>query len=163
MKSKKTELKWALIFVITTLIWMTLERLLGYHDEKIDRHATISMLFMIPAITVYVLAFLDKRNKNPQNAFTYMHGFVFGLWVTLFVTLISPLTQYLTSVVISPDYFTNIIAYTVENNMMTKEAAEANFNLKSYLIQTAIATPIMGTATSAIVAIFTRKKSSNSL
>jgi hypothetical protein len=41
---------------------------------------------------------------------------------------------------------------------MTLAAAESHFNLKSYLMMTVISTPIMGILTTAIVAIFVRKK-----
>ena len=41
---------------------------------------------------------------------------------------------------------------------MSQEEAENFFNLKNYIGQVLIATPIMGIVTSAIVAIFTRKK-----
>ena len=41
---------------------------------------------------------------------------------------------------------------------MTPEAAEANFNLKSYMIQALVGTPIMGLLTTAVVAMFTARK-----
>jgi hypothetical protein len=39
--------------------------------------------------------------------------------------------------------------------------AEAQFNLKSYIIQSTVGALVMGIVTTAIVAIFTRKKSTN--
>jgi hypothetical protein len=42
---------------------------------------------------------------------------------------------------------------------LTQVAAEEYFNLKNYLLQVIIGTPVMGILTTAIVAIFTRKKS----
>jgi subtilase family serine protease len=42
--------------------------------------------------------------------------------------------------------------------MMTEEAARKQFNLKNYIIQATIGALIMGVVTSAIVAIFTRKR-----
>ena len=41
---------------------------------------------------------------------------------------------------------------------MSKDAALISFNLKNYIIQGLIGAPIMGILTTAIVAIFTRKK-----
>ena len=55
-------------------------------------------------------------------------------------------------------YFSNMIKYTVEQGEMSQAEAESFFNLKSYISQVLIATPIMGIVTSAIVALFTRKK-----
>lgn len=66
MKKFRIEIKWALIYVATLLAWMFLERVVGLHDKHIDQHATYTMLFLIPAVFVYVLALLDKR-KNYYN------------------------------------------------------------------------------------------------
>ena len=62
------------------------------------------------------------------------------------------------SKVVSPEYYENIINYTVEMDKMTLEEAKAYFNFKSYMIQSIIGAPIMGIITSAIVAIFVKKK-----
>ena len=153
----KTELKWAIIFVLMTLAWLTMEKVLGYHDEKISQHPMVSSLIFIPAITVYVFAFLDKRKTDFSGVMTYKQGLVFGLIVSAIVTLFVPITQSIISFVISPDYFKNAIAYSVEQGEVTQEEAEAYFNLKSYIIQGMVATPIIGALTSAIVAIFTKK------
>lgn len=158
MKNLKIELKWAFIFIVMMLTWMLMERVLGFHDEKIDQHALISSLVFIPAILVYVLALLDKRKNFYNGSMNYLQGFIAGLFITLFVSLVSPLTQIIVSTIISPDYFPNIIAYTVGKGIMTQEAAEAHFNLNNYIYLTVIATPIMGILTSALVALFTIKK-----
>lgn len=130
----------------------------GFHDSRIEQHAIVTNLVAIPAIVVYVLALLDKRKNHYGGKMTYVQGLVTGLIITLFVTLVSPLTQYIISEIITPDYFKNMIKYAVNNDIMTIEEARANFNLKSYIIQVLIGTPIMGAVTSAVVAIFTRKK-----
>ncbi len=153
----KTEIKWALIFLLITLGWLTLERALGYHDEKISQHPVVTNLIFIPAITVYVLALLDKRKKDYAGVMTYKQGFITGLIITAIVTLFVPITQSIISTVITPDYFENAKAYSIAQGQVSAEEAESFFNLKSYIIQGMIATPIIGAITSAIVAIFTRK------
>lgn len=158
MKNLKIELKWAVIFIVMQLSWMLMERILGYHHEKIDQHVTISSFIFIPAILIYVLALIDKRRNYYKGTMNYLQGFITGLFITLFVSLVSPLTQLFVSTVISPEYFPNIIAYSVKEGIMTQEAAEAYFSLKNYIFQTIIATPIMGIMTSALVALFTIKK-----
>jgi NADH:ubiquinone oxidoreductase subunit 3 (subunit A) len=89
---------------------------------------------------------------------SWKQGFISGLIITAVVTLLTPLSQYLTSAVITPNHFENMISYTVETGNKTQEAAEAYFNLKNYMIQSIIFAPVVGIVTSAIVAIFTRKK-----
>ena len=158
MKNIKIEIKWAIIFTLMMLLWMALERLAGLHDKNIEYHPIVTNFVAIPAIAVYVLALLDKRKNYFDGKMTYKQGFLTGLIMTLFITALSPLTQILTVTVITPEYFTNMIEYSVEQGKMTREAAETNFNLNSYLLQTVIFTPVMGIVTTAIVAIFTRKK-----
>jgi hypothetical protein len=139
------------------LLWMVMERIVGLHDVHIDKHAIYTNFVAIPAIIVYVLALLDKRKNFYEGKMTYMQGFISGIIISIIVTIFSPLTQYITSTIITPEYFTNVINYSVSQGMMTQTEAEEYFNLKSYMIQVLIGTPIMGIVTAAIVAIFTRK------
>lgn len=157
MKNYKVEIKWALIFVVMMLIWMVFERITGLHDEHLDKHAIFTNLVAIPAVAIYVLALLDKRKTDYDGYMTYKQGFISGIIITVIVTIFSPLTQYLTTSIISPDYFANMIEFVVEKGTMTREAAENYFNTKSYIVQTLMATPVMGLFTTAIVAFFTKK------
>lgn len=158
MKKIKIEFKWAFIFVAMMLLWMVLEKLLGLHNAHIDKHYIFTNFVAVPAITIYVFALLDKRKNFYNGVMSYKQGFVSGLIITLFVTVLSPLTQYITSAVIAPDYFENIIEYSVKENKMSREEAESYFNLSSYIVQTIIFAAVMGVITTAIVAIFTRSK-----
>lgn len=157
MKNIGIEVKWAIIFTIMMLLWMVVEKMSGLHDVNIADHALYSAFVAIPAIAIYVIALLDKRKNSYNGRMTYKQGVMTGLVITIIVTILTPLTQYITSTMISPDYFANVIEYAVDNDMMTREAAEAEFNLNNYLIMATVGSFIMGTITSLIVAIFTRK------
>ena len=152
------EIKWGIIFTITGLAWMYLEKMLGWHDELIGKHPIYSMLFSIIAIVIFVLALRDKKANYFQNEMDWKQGFLSGSIVALVVTLLSPISQYITSEIISPNYFQNAINYAVENNRMKLEDAQAFFNLKSYMFQAAFGGLSMGIVTSAIVAFFIKSK-----
>jgi hypothetical protein len=154
----RVELKWAFIFSVMMLLWMVLERLFGLHDKYIHLHPILTNFVAIPAIAIYVFALRDKRNRDYKGKMTYGQGLISGLIITLFVVILTPLIQYLTSTYITPHYFANVIKYCVDHKLMKAEQAEMYFNLKSYMIQATIGAAIMGAVTSAIVAIFTRKK-----
>ncbi|WP_297092286.1 DUF4199 domain-containing protein [uncultured Draconibacterium sp.] len=158
MKKIAIEIKWAILFIVIQLLWMLGERMAGLHDENIEKHAIVTNFFAILAIAVYVVALLDKRKNSYQGRMTWKQGFFSGLIITVGVTLLTPLSQYITSAIITPDYFSTMIAYTVETGKMTQAAAESYFNMKSYIVQSVIFAPAMGIVTSAIVALFTRKK-----
>ncbi|TVQ08754.1 MAG: DUF4199 domain-containing protein [Balneolaceae bacterium] len=158
MNKFKIEVKWAFIFVGMMLTWMILERLAGLHGSNIDKHAIVTNFIAIPAVAIYVLALLDKRKTDYNGSMTYMQGFMAGLIITVIVTIFSPLIQVLVAWVISPDYFANMIEYSVQEGKMTQQEAEAYFNLPSYLVQVLIGTPFMGLITTAVVALFTRRE-----
>ncbi len=158
MKNLRIEIKWAIIFAIVGLLWMFGEKVAGLHDEHIDKHANYSFLFSIPAIAVYVFALLDKRRNFYHGSMTYMQGFITGLIISVFVAILSPLTQYITSTVITPGYFSNAIDYTVREGQMTQGAAENYFTMRNYIVQGLLWSLGMGLVTSAIVALFVRKK-----
>jgi len=157
MNKYKVEIKWAIIFFVVSLLWMVFERAVGLHDEHIDKHMIYTNFFAIPAILVFVMALLDKRKTSYGGKMTYKQGLMAGLIITAIVTILSPVSQYITSEWITPDYFKNVTNYSVETGFMTREAALDYFNMKKYIIQSLIGAAVMGVVTSAIVAIFTRR------
>ncbi len=159
MKKITIEIKWALIFVAMTLVWMALERLAGLHDTHIDKHPVFTNFIAIPAILIYFLALIDKRKRDYNGVMSYRQGFISGLIITAIVTVLSPLTQTITSLLITPDYFSNVIEYSVSHGLKSRDEAEKYFSLGSYIIQGLIGAPAMGIITTAIVAVFTSKKS----
>lgn len=152
------EIKWGIIFVLLSLLWVVFEKAMGWHDVHIDKQAIYTNLFGIIAVLIYFLAVRDKRENFYNGEMTWRQGFVSGLIITIVVTLFAPLTQYFTSNYITPDYFDNVIAYSVENSPMNKEQAEAYFNLRSYIIQAAFGALVMGVVTAAAVAWFLKTK-----
>jgi hypothetical protein len=157
MKRLLLEIKWAVIFTLVGLLWMWGEKCLGLHDIYIDKHPVYTMFFIIPAVAVYVVALYNVRKKYYGGSMTYLQGFISGLIMTGFITILSPLSQYITSTYITPDYFTNAINYAVKQGYSTRPEAQAYFTLKSYIIQGLLGAPIMGVVTSAIVAAITKK------
>ena len=65
MKKIFIEFKWAIIFTITLLAWMLLEKTLGWHEEQIADHQWLTLLFAPFAILMYLLekkAGLRRKN-----------------------------------------------------------------------------------------------------
>jgi len=159
MKSIKIEIKWAVIFSVMVLLWMLLEKLSGLHGEYIDYHLYLTNLFAIPAIIVMVMALKDKKKSFYKGQITYNQGLISGIILSAFIASFSPLTQWITSSIISPEYFPNVIKRSVElGYYSTTSAAEAQFNYQNYAIQGAIGALAMGIITTAIAMIFIRTK-----
>ncbi|WP_116108140.1 DUF4199 domain-containing protein [Lewinella sp. IMCC34191] len=157
MHTYRIEIKWGVVFTLMMLAWVLLERLVGLHDQHVDRHAIYTNFVAIPSVLIYCLALRDKREYFYGGTMTYKQGFITGAIVTAVVVLLSPLAQYITHTIISPDYFSNVAAYAVRSGATTQAEAEAYFRLDNYLIQSAVGALIMGLLTTAIVALFFRK------
>lgn len=158
MQKNRIEIKWGLIFVVMGLVWMVLERLAGLHGPRIEYHPTFTNLVAIPSIVIYALGLREKRLKDYDGKVTYWQAFRASLIMTAVVTVLTPLSQYLTLEVITPHYFENAIAYAVENEKMTQADAEAYFSFNNYLAQSMVFAPVAGIMTGAIVSIFAARK-----
>jgi len=158
MRKIAIELKWGIIFFAISLLWMVFENLMGWHGELISKHAVYTNLFVIPAVIMYVMALREKRDKALGGLMTWKQGFITGCVIALVVAVLSPFGQFITHLYVAPEYFPNVIDYSVESGKMTQQAAEAWFNLTSYIIQSVVGALVMGAATGAVVALFVRKK-----
>ncbi|WP_346236339.1 DUF4199 domain-containing protein [Niabella insulamsoli] len=159
MKNLSIEFKWALIFSVAGLIWMLLEKWSGLHDTYIDYHLYLTNLFAIPAIWMMVLALKDKKNNFYKGQMTYTQGLISGIILSVIIALLSPLTQWITSYIITPEYFPNVIKRSVElGYYKTTAAAQANFNYKNYAIQGMLGALVMGIVTVAIAMLFLRSR-----
>ncbi len=151
------EAMWAVYFIVLLLLWMIFEKAMGLHDVNIDKHESMSMFFALIAIGTYVF-YMKAKRKQLGDDVNYMDLLFGGIAFSIGVAILTPLAQYIISEFITPDYFQNAINYTVENNKKTLEDAQAYFNLKNYIFQSTLFSLGMGIVTSAIVAIFFRKK-----
>jgi hypothetical protein len=158
MKNYSIEIKWALLFSAMSLLWMVIEKAVGLHDQYLDQQQYLTNLFAIPAILLYVFALREKRSVVYGGQMSFKEGFISGLILTGIIAVLAPLVQYITSTYITPDYFANVIKRSVELKMFTQAEAEAQFNLKSYLLMSFVGALGMGVVTSAIVAFFLRKR-----
>jgi hypothetical protein len=158
MKKYSIEVKWAAIFSVMSLIWMFLEKAVGLHDVYIDKHAYYTNLVAIPAILIYVFALIEKKKKFYNGNMSFGQAFVSGTVISIIVAVLSPLVQTITSLGITPDYFKNAIQYSVSNNLMKQEDADAFFNLNNYIIQGLYGAIIMGIMTTAVVGLFIKSK-----
>ena len=158
MKKFGIEIKWAINFSIITLLWMILEHSLGWHDENIGKHAIYTNFFIIIAIFTYFIAIKDKKDNFYARNMTFRKGFVSGVMLSIFIAILSPIVQYISFKFIAPNFFENIINYTVTHKIQTQIQAEDYFNLKSYTIQGFFGSLSMGVVTSAIIAYFLKSK-----
>ena len=156
MKKFRIEIKWGILFFLSGLAWMALEKYLGWHDRLIEQHATYTLLYAPLAIFIYVVALWEKKRKTYSGRMTFLQGLLSGMVITLVVVLLTPLSQYISHSMISPAYFSNVIQLTVNSGKMTLLEAEGYFNLMNYITQSLLFATVMGLLTTAVVMIFLR-------
>ncbi|MCY2687831.1 DUF4199 domain-containing protein [Salinimicrobium sp. TH3] len=161
MSKYRIEIKWAVIFSVVMILWMVGEKLLGLHDEYISEHAFYTSFFAIVAIGIYLLALYDKRKNFHNGVMSWKEGFKSGAILTLGIVILSPFVQLLISFVITPEYFANITEYSVETGEMTRQEAEAYFNISNYILQSLLWAAVTGLITAAIAALIMRRKVPN--
>jgi len=158
MNRIQIEIKWGLLFFLSGLIWMFLEKSLGFHDVNLEKHANFTLWYAPIAIGLYVLAIRNKKINFYCGKLNFTQGFISGLIMTLVILILTPLSQYISHEYISPEYFPNIIRMTVEKGQMTQSEAEAQFTLVGYIQQSLIFATFMGVVTSALAALLTRTR-----
>lgn len=155
----RVEVKWAFLFSLMSLAWMVLEKLCGLHGKYIDYHLYLTNLYVIPAIWFIVMALRDKKRSFYNNHMTYVQGLLSGVILTVFITLLSPLVQWVISYVITPEFFPNVIKRSVElGYFSTTEKARAVFNYRNYAINATVFAFVFGVLTTVVAMIFIRTK-----
>ncbi|MFN0119823.1 MAG: DUF4199 domain-containing protein [Blastocatellia bacterium] len=151
----KTEIKWGVIFSAVQLLWLAGEYMAGLHDKYIARHPVLTMLFVIPAVLMMVLAVREKR-RELGGQLDFKQAFMCGVGVSVVTAFLAPLVQFIFHRIINPGFFSGMIRYAVDNQKSTLEQAQAFFTLQSYIFQSVVGALVMGTITSLVIAAFMR-------
>ncbi len=158
MKRFKIEMKWALIYSVSLICWMFIEKTVGLHDRYIDRQLLLTNLFGIVGALIFFFAIREKKINYYGNSMYWTQGFLSGVYLAVFIAILGPLVNYITYNVISPDYFENMIRYYVTEGLQKKENAELFFSLRSYVIQGSMGGLSAGILASAAIALILRNK-----
>jgi len=63
MKKFSIRIKWAYICITVLLLWMVIEKAVGLHDEYLNLQQYQTLLYIIPAVWIYILALKDKKKE----------------------------------------------------------------------------------------------------
>jgi len=162
MKNYIIEIRWAFIFTITAILWAGIEKLMGMHDSNIGTQPVFSFLFAIPAIAVYFLALLEKKQKTYNGNMSWKEGVVSGFVMSLFVAVLSPIAQWAIYTQISPEFFAKAVKFYTNRHILTEERALEAFNIQAYMKKSITESLSMGVITSALVALIVKTKTPKS-
>lgn len=158
MKQFSIEFKWAFNFFIASMLWLMLEKTLGYHDEKIQYQPLFSLLFGLVTIGIYILALREKKQNFYQNQMNWREGFVCGLTLSLVIALFTTMIEYTKHHVVSPYYLETMQKIIVEQKKMTLENAENFFTFSNTLSQSIFYVISFGAVMSAIISLAIKSK-----
>ena len=157
MKKFAIEIKWGIRYAFLWILWLFIEKSSGYYKEKIADHALYSMLFTFVIIFVYYVAIKEKKNDFFKGEMSWKQGSVTGIFLTIVMAILTPVCQIIFHKAIAPEFFPNMIEYTVSKGN-SREVAENYFNLSSYILQSIFGTLSFGVVISAIVALIFKTK-----
>lgn len=134
MTKIKLEIYWGFYLAFTFILWMQLERWLGFHTEKIIVQPLFSSLLFIPLTFLYWRALLLKKQNDYNNTITFQQSFISSLLITAVFALFLPVALYFSLKYISPDLLQNFIAKTMKSGKVSLKEAQSYYNFKSLLL-----------------------------
>ena len=158
MKNYLIEIKWAIVYVVISFLWIFIQKSLGFFDSNISLHLFFSVLVVFTLIPLFFFSHTDKKKNFLNGKMIWKQGFISGCIIIVMATLFVPLLSYLTYEIIAPDFFDKAIAFYTKTGKLTTIDAAKQFNLKSYIIQGISDNLSFGIIFSAIVAYFTKSK-----
>ena len=148
------EIKFALMFSGLNILWMLGEKLTGLHDVHIADHAFYTNYFAIPSILLYAVAMYQKQTLL-GGEMNFKQGFMSGLGITMIVTALTPVVQFFIHTIITPEYFINVRAFSIQEGMKP-EVADTNFTLNSYILLSVFTGFVYGIITTIFTTIMIR-------
>ena len=153
MNKYSVEIKWSLIYGAIYLVWMLLEKTLGFHSTKAIKEPLFNLLFIPVSVVIYYLALREKKKVVFNNDIEWKQGFASGIVLSFLVTIISTTVVFITFSLISPTFFENAIEVVKD-----KERAQFNFNLPVFVKNNIFDKLSFGVVFSAIISYFIKTK-----
>ena len=156
MKKFNIEIRWAVIFAGMTLLWAIGGKIIGFDNAKIKYSFVFNTLILVPGFVIFLLEAFAKR-KSQNGIITYKQALFSGFTLSVFIMCLGIFTTIITTKIISPDYFSNAIAFYTDNRSMTGEQAVQQFNLQAFIIQGIFGAIITGVLFSLVTSAIVRK------
>jgi uncharacterized membrane protein len=153
MQKYSVEIKWSLILGGVFLVWMFIEKGLGFHGEKAIQEPLFNLLFLPILAIIFFLALKEKKNKISNKSLDWKEGFASGIILTLLASVTTTFVIYLTFIIISPDFFETAISQSKDH-----ETAQLNFNFPIFIKNNIFDKLSFGVVFSAIMSYFLKTK-----
>lgn len=151
------ELKWAALATLLSCVWAFGEKQLGMHQDFSNGFTSLMLFYLVQSLMIFG-AFIDKKKNYFENNWSFGQAFKFGMFLTGMLTILSPLAQYIIYTSISPDYFSNIIAYRSAKYPESATNFAEYYTLESQIRQSVQSALSIGIVFSALFAYILKTK-----
>jgi hypothetical protein len=160
----KIALKYGVLIVLFSLIWIGLEYLVGMQADYVEFHPVLTLLtLLIPLMLIYFG--IREAQKSATDYFTYADAFKTGFAITIVVAVLNPLLQWLCYTLAFPGFFETLQANSEAHQLslgvdmeVARTQAMEQYSLGRYLWQSFIGTIVGGAVIAAIISLFVRDK-----
>lgn len=152
----RIELKYGVMISLLSLLWLSLEFMVGFHDIHIAHHPYVSLLSLI--IPVLVMRHALQERKIESGQLTFRQAFTSAMIITFITTMLAAPVQLVFHKIVNPDFFMNMIEYAVTQRKLSPNEAARYFNFGNYAMQSVTGSLVVGTVVSMLLAYFASKK-----
>ncbi|MEO8211205.1 MAG: DUF4199 domain-containing protein [bacterium] len=154
----KTEIKYAVIFVIASFIWNCIEYVAGLQSSYINLHPFfVTPFFILLTILIYLFALREKRAVL-GGKITFGKAFVTGIIISIFIIILNPVFLYIFSHYINLNFFDAFSRHEVVSGKSTKEEADEYFNFTNFLFRGSAYRLVMGIVATLFISFFMKKE-----
>jgi hypothetical protein len=140
----KTELKFAVIYVVASFVWSCVEYLTGLQSTRIGLHPYfVTPFYILLTGAVYYLAIREKR-ASLSGKLGFGKALVTGLILSVLILALNPIAFYIFNTFVNPEFFRDMGRYKIETENMPREIAEGYYNFNNLLVQGSIYRLVMG-------------------
>jgi hypothetical protein len=147
----RLELRYAMLITLLMLLWLALEFMVGLHDAYIQYHPYVTMFAILIPVVCSRMALREKQELH-NGKLPFKSALRTGMLITAFSAALAVPSQLIFHYLINPDFFDNMIKYSVQHGKQNMEQATMYFNLTSYMVQSVIGTLVLGTIINFIMA-----------
>jgi hypothetical protein len=153
----KTELKFAIIYVVISFLWNCLEYFAGLQDKYIDIHPyVVTPFYLLLTVIIYYLNIREKRWRNYRRI-SFIQAFGSGVLLSILIIILNPFLLYIFGKFINPEFYNSFIQYEILSGKMTPNEAADYYNIANFIVRGSIYRLVMGITVTLIIAVFIRK------
>ncbi|GEM_PF-4682839 len=160
MSKLQTEIKWGVVWATAIFLLLCFEYFAGLQElPYLDWGMWVDLLgdVALPALAVG-LGLRQKRDQDWEGSMSWRQGFISGLYMTLVALPLSLAYIWAFVEIVNPNYFAVLVDFSVATGQSTQDAAQAYFNLRTYLFQTALNVVAFGVVLSAVFSLLLKTK-----